>query len=152
MVWSLGKGLAQTSRLVFSLGYTSVAATLPPASTLGALGVTRVVNATVDLPNHFEECFEYLRVPIEDTPDTCLEGDMLEGDLHKALEFVAAGSAATLVHCHFGVSRSDCDRLSDDANRPRVQTRPRDTKRGPLERLPEPRLCYTAAQVRVALA
>ena len=61
------------------------------------------MNATVDLPNHFEECFEYLRVPIEDTPDACLEGE-----LHKALEFVAAGSvgAATLVHCHFGVSRS----------------------------------------------
>ena len=95
------------SRLL--LGNAASAANL---SVLRRHRVTHVVNATANLPNHFESMGgagapSYLRVPVDDS----LEADLLK-HLDAAVEWIADAlsdpfaTGKVLVHCQQGVSRS----------------------------------------------
>ena len=69
--------------------------------------VTHVVNATHNLPNHFEGDLSYLRVPVDDS----LTSD-LHSHLNDVIDWIAAAlsdpyaSGAVFIHCQQGVSRS----------------------------------------------
>lgn len=91
------------------LGNAASAANL---SVLRRHRVTHVVNATANLPNHFESMEgagapSYLRVPVDDS----LEADLLK-HLDAAVAWIADAlsdpfaTGKVLVHCQQGVSRS----------------------------------------------
>jgi len=77
------------------------------ALALQRAGVTHVLNATGNLPNHFEGILKYMRVPLEDS----LDAD-LTPHLDGACDFISSVLAepsirgGVLVHCRQGVSRS----------------------------------------------
>ena len=85
------------------LGCRKVATCLPG---LRQKNVTRVLNVTSTIPNHFEsmEDFEYKQIAVEDK----MEVDMMQ-HLPAAFQFIEAArlnGEKVLVHCYAGMSRS----------------------------------------------
>lgn len=67
---------------------------------LKALGITHIINCSIEHPNYFPNDFIYLRVPIYDHTS---ENIMKYFD--ETFEFIQK-SKKVLVHCHAGISRS----------------------------------------------
>ena len=85
------------------LGCRKVATCLPG---LRQCNVTRILNVTSSIPNHFQdmEGFIYEQIAVEDN----LEVDMMQ-HLPRAFEFIEKARQCgekVLVHCHAGMSRS----------------------------------------------
>lgn len=85
------------------LGCRKVARCLPG---LRESNVTRILNVTSSIPNHFigMEGFTYRQIPVEDAHEV----DMMQ-HLPGAFEFIEDAKACgekVLVHCHAGMSRS----------------------------------------------
>lgn len=73
-------------------------------SILGSLGITHIVNATVDEPNFFEDAFIYHRIPLYDKPN-----ERFSPYLDEFIEFINAAhkdAGTVAVHCMEGISRS----------------------------------------------
>lgn len=73
---------------------------------LCGLGITAIVNVTLDEPNHFAdiEGIDYLHCPVEDHPEARIEAYF---DVCSAfIENMRAQGRATLIHCRGGISRS----------------------------------------------
>jgi len=69
---------------------------------LTAVGITHIVNCTIEVPNFHEGRFEYLHLKLYD-PDPCFRDH-----LRRSCEFIDAGrrEGGVLVHCFASISRS----------------------------------------------
>jgi len=84
------------------------------ADRLKAIGITHVVNATLDIPNFFDEAhaqsdgylLQYFRCPIQDSPESAAD---ISSQMQGVVEFIRKSREAggkCLVHCRAGMSRS----------------------------------------------
>jgi len=76
--------------------------------TLEKVNIKRIVNATKEVPNYFEDdkTFHYLRIELCDDDE---EDANLQQCIPKVVEFLQAASKrkeGTLIHCASGISRS----------------------------------------------
>ena len=77
---------------------------------LQSVNVTRIINCTQELPNHFEGQVKYLRVAVPDEPKGEIEKHFEEtaAFIHELASAGERGGVpeATFVHCSKGISRS----------------------------------------------
>ncbi|OQR74975.1 WD repeat-containing protein 46-like [Tropilaelaps mercedesae] len=73
-------------------------------ATLQRLKITALLNVSHNCPNHFEDLFRYMAIPVEDSTS-----EDIGVWFRRAIEFindVKASGGKVLVHCHAGISRS----------------------------------------------
>ncbi|XP_022703999.1 dual specificity protein phosphatase 1-A-like [Varroa jacobsoni] len=73
-------------------------------ATLQRLKITALLNVSHNCPNHFEDVFRYMAIPVEDSTS-----EDIGVWFRRAIEFindVKASGGKVLVHCHAGISRS----------------------------------------------
>jgi len=71
---------------------------------LDRLGITSIMNVSRNIPNSFEDSFEYKTIPVDDT----YSADISQW-FNEAIEFIDAvreSGGRVLVHCQAGISRS----------------------------------------------
>ena len=69
--------------------------------TLKSLKINKIINVTEEIPNHFEDEIEYLKIPILDNSSSHLSEEIL----HSVNDFVNENDNV-YVHCYQGASRS----------------------------------------------
>uniref|UniRef100_A0A4X2KYT2 Dual specificity phosphatase 4 n=1 Tax=Vombatus ursinus TaxID=29139 RepID=A0A4X2KYT2_VOMUR len=72
--------------------------------TLDALGITALLNVSLDCPNHFEAHYQYKCIPVEDNHKADIGSWFM--DAIEFIDSVQAGQGRVLVHCQAGISRS----------------------------------------------
>ena len=93
---------SEISRITDTL-YLSGASAIT-ANRLRAIGITHVINCTIDVPDVYIDNIDVVRIPLDDSPSS-----KLLPYFDKAadrIQQVAAVGGKTLVHCVAGVSRS----------------------------------------------
>lgn len=66
--------------------------------------ITHIVNAAIELDNHFPRDFTYLRLNLDDTPRQSLYRALEPA--HIFIQNAIRKGGNVLVHCHMGISRS----------------------------------------------
>jgi len=66
-------------------------------------GIKRIVNVTDNIPNFFENEFEYFNLKVEDRRT---KFKIILENLENALNFIETSKKKTLIHCNAGTSRS----------------------------------------------
>jgi len=73
--------------------------------TLDDLNIDSIINVSLELPNYFEDDFNYLQIPITDTND-----EIIDPYFEKAQKFIKneikKGNKNFFFHCYYGASRS----------------------------------------------
>ncbi|XP_043827961.1 dual specificity protein phosphatase 4 [Dromiciops gliroides] len=72
--------------------------------TLDALGITALLNVSLDCPNHFEAHYQYKCIPVEDNHKADIGSWFM--DAIEFIDSVQARQGRVLVHCQAGISRS----------------------------------------------
>ncbi|XP_036618295.1 dual specificity protein phosphatase 4 [Trichosurus vulpecula] len=72
--------------------------------TLDALGITALLNVSLDCPNHFEDHYQYKCIPVEDNHKADIGSWFM--DAIEFIDSVQARQGRVLVHCQAGISRS----------------------------------------------
>ncbi|XP_020832439.1 dual specificity protein phosphatase 4 [Phascolarctos cinereus] len=72
--------------------------------TLDALGITALLNVSLDCPNHFEAHYQYKSIPVEDSHKADIGSWFM--DAIEFIDSVQARQGRVLVHCQAGISRS----------------------------------------------
>ncbi|XP_044537057.1 dual specificity protein phosphatase 4 [Gracilinanus agilis] len=72
--------------------------------TLDALGITALLNVSLDCPNHFEAHYQYKCIPVEDNHKADIGSWFL--DAIEFIDSVQTRQGRVLVHCQAGISRS----------------------------------------------
>ena len=67
-------------------------------------GITHIINTTVDIPNYFEDDFEYLRISVNDSFTENISDHFLS--VICFIKKVFNDNGIVLIHCHEGISRS----------------------------------------------
>ncbi|XP_069754879.1 dual specificity protein phosphatase 1 [Narcine bancroftii] len=71
---------------------------------LDALGITALINVSANCPNHFEECYQYKCIPVEDSHKADISSWFLEAIAF--IDSVKNTGGRVFVHCQAGISRS----------------------------------------------
>ena len=71
---------------------------------LKAVGITHIINVTNTLENKYPDHFTYLRIGLEDDPDTDIGSHFSTSQ--KFIDSVKNQNGKCLVHCYQGISRS----------------------------------------------
>jgi len=66
--------------------------------------ITHIVNASRELFNYFPNCFKYLRLDLNDTPDQDLTGAL--NNSYRFMKKAIDEGGIVFVHCFAGISRS----------------------------------------------
>ncbi|XP_072481637.1 dual specificity protein phosphatase 4 [Notamacropus eugenii] len=72
--------------------------------TLDALGITALLNVSLDCPNHFEAHYQYKCIPVEDNHKADIGSWFM--DAIEFIDSIQARQGRVLVHCQAGISRS----------------------------------------------
>ncbi|XP_074084342.1 dual specificity protein phosphatase 4 [Macrotis lagotis] len=72
--------------------------------TLDTLGITALLNVSLDCPNHFEAHYQYKCIPVEDNHKADIGSWFM--DAIEFIDSVHARQGRVLVHCQAGISRS----------------------------------------------
>lgn len=75
---------------------------------LKSLGITHILNASIEHPNYFEDEFIYKKFPLYDSPHENIRKYFNESFkfIDDALNDTSSSDKSILIHCHAGISRS----------------------------------------------